>query len=180
MMRRFGLSIGEAGFYSGVIASLPAALSVIGSGWLADRLGARSQAAYALVPAVCLLIGGPLYAFAITRDELVLLLSLVSIATFLNFGYLGVTFAALQNLMHPRMRATASALLNVVYGIASALGPFLLGVLSDGLGQTRGEGLGLAMAMALAALLYLWAGLHYLLAARRLGADTEAMRAAAG
>ncbi len=179
MMRRFGLPIGEAGFYSGVIASLPAALSVIGSGWLADKLGARGPAAYALVPAVCLLIGGPLYAFAITRDDLVLLLSLVSIATFLNFGYLGVTYAALQNLMHPRMRATASALLNVVYGIASALGPFLLGMLSDGLAEARGQSLGLALAMALSALLYVWAGVHYLLAARRLGDDTQAMRSAA-
>jgi len=178
-MRRFGLSIGEAGLYSGVIASLPAALSVIGSGWLADRLGARSPAAYALVPGVCLLIGGPLYAFAITRESLPLLLSLVSIATFLNFGYLGVTYAALQNLMHPRMRATASALLNVVYGIASALGPFLLGVLSDQMAQTREEGAGLALAMAAAALLYLWAGLHYLLAARRLGEDTRAIRSGA-
>jgi MFS family permease len=178
MMRKFGLPIGEAGFYSGVIASLPAALSVIGSGWLADRLGAKGVSAYALVPAVCLLVGGPLYAFAITRDDLVLLLSLVSIATFLNFGYLGVTYAALQNLMHPRMRATASALLNVVYGIASALGPYLVGVLSDAMAQTRGESVGLALAMALAALLYVWAGVHYLLAARRLGADTEAMRAA--
>jgi len=162
-----------------VIASLPAALSVIGSGWLADKLGARGPAAYALVPAVCLLIGGPLYAFAITRDDLVLLLSLVSIATFLNFGYLGVTYAALQNLMHPRMRATASALLNVVYGIASALGPFLLGMLSDGLAEARGQSLGLALAMALSALLYVWAGVHYLLAARRLGDDTQAMRSAA-
>jgi len=81
--------------------------------------------------------------------------------------------------MHPRMRATASALLNVVYGIASALGPFLLGMLSDTMTQTRGDGLGLALAMALAALLYLWAGLHYLLAARRLAADNEAMRTAA-
>jgi len=178
MMRRFGLSIGEAGFYSGVIASLPAALSVLGSGWLADRLGARGPAAYALVPALCLLIGGPLYAFAITREDLPLLLSLVSIATFLNFGYLGVTFAALQNLMHPRMRATTSALLNVVYGISSALGPFLLGMLSDSMARTRGESLGLALAMAVSALLYIWAGLHYLLAARRLGPDTEAMRAA--
>jgi len=176
MMRRFGLGIGEAGLYSGVIASLPAALSVLGSGWLADRWGARTPAAYALVPAACLLVGGPLYAFAITREELPTLLGLVSIATFLNFGYLGVTYAALQNLMHPRMRATASALLNIVYGIASALGPFLLGLLSDGMAARQGESLGLATAMAMAALLYLWAAAHYVLAARRLGEETKGVQ----
>ena len=147
MIRQFEVGLAEAGLYSGLIASLPAAVSVIGSGWLGDRLGARNPAAYALVPAVCLILGGPIYAFAITRESLGPLLGLVSVATFLNFGYLGVTYAALQNLMHPRMRATASAVLNIVYGIASALGPFLLGWLSDrmaliwrGAGPCRGNG----------------------------------------
>jgi len=171
MIRRFGLGLGEAGLYAGLIASLPAALSVLGSGWLGDRFGARNPAAYALVPAVCLLAGGPIYALAITRDDLGLLLGLVSIATFLNFGYLGITYAALQNLMHPRMRATAYAMINVVYGAAAALGPLLLGLLSDTLALAYGPGRGLTLAMAAGGLLYVWAGLHYLLASRRYSAD---------
>ena len=178
MIRRFELSIGEAGLYAGVIASLPAALSVVGSGWLGDRLGAARPSAYALVPGVCLLIGGPIYAFAITRTDLPLLLALISVATFLNFGYLGITYAALQNLMHPRMRATAAAILNVVYGIASAAGPFFLGLLSDGMAQSYGSSDGLAWAMALSGMIYVWAGVHYMLAARRLGSDLARLRAA--
>ena len=171
MMRQFSVGIGEAGLYAGLIASLPAAVSVIASGWLADRFGAKNPAAYALIPAVCMLIGGPFYAFAISQESLGILLALVSIATFLNFGYLGITFAALQNLMHPRMRATASALLSGVYGVSGALGPILLGWMSDSFAVTRGETRGLAMAMAVTGLLYLWAAAHYLLAARRLRAD---------
>ena len=177
MIRRFEVGLGEAGLYAGLIASLPAALSVIGSGWLGDRLGARNPAAYALVPAVCLLAGGPLYALAITRDGLGLLLGLVSIATFLNFGYLGITYAALQNLMHPRMRATASAVLNVVYGLAAGLGPLLLGLLSDTMSASYGHARGLALAMAAGGLLYSWAGLHYLLASRRYAADLAGTQA---
>jgi len=171
MMRQFGVGIGEAGLYAGLIASLPAAVSVVASGWLGDRFGAKNPAAYALIPAVCMLIGGPFYAFAISQESLGLLLALVSIATFLNFGYLGITFAALQNLMHPRMRATASALLSGVYGVSGALGPMLLGWMSDSFAATRGETRGLALAMAVTGLLYLWAAVHYLLAARRLRAD---------
>ena len=34
MIRNFGIGIGEAGMYSGLIASAPAALSVMASGWL--------------------------------------------------------------------------------------------------------------------------------------------------
>jgi MFS family permease len=175
MMRRFEVGLAEAGLYSGLIASLPAAVSVIGSGWLGDKLGAKNPAAYALVPGICLIVGGPIYAFAITRESLGLLLGLVSVATFLNFGYLGITYAALQNLMHPRMRATAFAVLNVVYGIASALGPFLLGLLSDRMALSRGPADGLAAAMAISGLVYLWAGAHYLLAARHVGPDMARM-----
>src|SRR5690606_20801354 len=86
MIRRFEVGLAEAGLYSGLIASAPAALSVVGSGWLADRLSAKSPAAYALIPAACLIVGGPLYVFAITRESLELLLSLIAVATFLTFG----------------------------------------------------------------------------------------------
>lgn len=171
MMRQFSVGIAEAGLYAGLIASLPAAVSVVASGWLGDKFGAKNPAAYALIPALCMLVGGPFYAFAISQESLGMLLALVSIATFLNFGYLGITFAALQNLMHPRMRATASALLSGVYGVSGALGPILLGWMSDSFAVTRGEARGLAMAMAVTGLLYLWAAAHYLLAARRLRAD---------
>ena len=179
MIRKFELGLAEAGMYAGLIASLPAALSVLGSGWLADRLSSKTPAAYALIPAVCLLAGGPLYVLAITRESLPLLLGLISVTAFLTFGYLGVTYAALQNLMHPRMRVTAYALLNVVYGLASALGPLLLGALSDRMGLSYGPAQGLAVAMAIGGALYVWAGLHYLLAARRLAADQAGVGAAA-
>lgn len=179
MIRRFGLQIGEAGLYTGLIASLPAALSVVGSGWLGDRFGKNNPAAYALIPAVCLLIGGPVYLFAITRGELPLLLALISIATFLNFGYLGITFASLQNLMHPRMRATASAVLNVVYGIAAAGGPLFLGMLSDGMTRRFGPEDGLVTAMAVFGSVYAVAGIFYLLAARNLRGDLAKVGASA-
>lgn len=178
MVRKFGLGLAEAGLYAGLIASLPAALSVVGSGWLGDRFGSGNPAAYAMIPGITLLVGGPLYAFAIVQDSLPLLLGLVSIATFLNFGYLGITYATLQNLMHPRMRASAAATLNGVYGIAGGLGPSLLGLLSDRMSLTYGAAEGLVVAMAIGGIGYLWASAHYLLAARRLAADGEAMRVA--
>jgi hypothetical protein len=71
---------------------------------------------------------------------------------------------------------TAYALLNVVYGLASALGPLLLGALSDRMALSYGPAQGLAVAMAIGGGLYVWAGLHYLLAARRLGRDGASIR----
>jgi hypothetical protein len=78
------------------------------------------------------------------------------------------------------MRATASALLGAVYGIASGAGPLVLGAMSDGLAPRYGAGQGLAYAMALAALAYLWAGAHYFLAARHLAADQARVRGEGG
>lgn len=179
MIRQFEVGLAEAGLYSGLIASLPAALSVLGSGWLADKLSAKGPAAYAMIPAICLILGGPLYVLAITREDLGLLLGLVAIATFLTFGYLGVTYAALQNLVHPRMRVTTFAVLNIVYGTASALGPLLLGMLSDRMALSEGPARGLAVAMAITGSLYLWAGLHYLLAARRMRVDLASVHGGA-
>jgi MFS family permease len=171
MIRKFEVGLAEAGLYAGVIASAPAAVSTVLSGVLGDRYGAQRPGAYALIPAIALVIGGLLYPVAITRDSLAMLLALVCIATFFTFSYVGITFAALQNLMHPRMRATATAVLGGVYGISGALGPLALGWISDTMAATRGPAQGLAAGMAIFGALYLWAALHYLLAARRYGAD---------
>ena len=179
LVRKFGMGLAEAGLYTGVMASLPAALSIIGAGWLGDRLGARNPAAYALVPGIAMLVGGPLGAFGILQDSSGLLLACMAGSVFLTMGYLGVTFAAVQNLMHPRMRATASATLNGLYTLAGGLGPTLVGLLSDRLAPTYGEGRGLAIAMAVAGVAYLWSAAHYLNAARHLRADTERISGAA-
>jgi MFS family permease len=177
MMRRFGLQLGEAGLYAGLIASLPAVPAILATGWLGDRFGAKNPGAYALIPGISILVGGPIYFFAIVQDNLPLLLGLVTVSALLQFGYLGITFATLQNQMHSRMRATASALLNAIYAVAGGIGPYVLGLMSDALEARYGAGTGLAYAMALLSVVYLWAGAHYLLAARTLGKDTQAAQA---
>ena len=177
MVRKFGMGLANAGLYAGIIASLPAVLSILGAGWLGDRFGARNPAAYALIPGIAMLLGAPIYALGILQDDLALLVGLVSLATFFTLSYLGITYAAVQNLMHPRMRASAAAMLTGVYTLAGGVGPSLLGALSDGLSADYGEAKGLALAMAIAAAFYVWAAGHYFLAARHLAKDTAAVRA---
>lgn len=178
MMRRFNLSLVEAGLYAGLLASAPATISVLAGGWLTDRFGPAHPAAYGLIPGICLLIAFPLYAFAITLTDLVPLLVLVTIAALFQYTYLGSTYGTLQNMMQTRMRATASALLNALYSMVGAgLGPLIVGGLSDNFAGSGVEpGKALAWAMAGATLFYLWAALHYLLAGRHLRGDMEAVR----
>jgi MFS family permease len=179
LVRKFAFSLAEAGLFAGLLASLPGAISVVAGGRLADRLGAGNPAAYAWIPGACLLVAAPIYMFAITQDDVTLLLVLVFTAALFQYTYLGVTFGVFQNLLHPRMRATGSALLNTVYGlIGQGLGPLLVGWLSDRLAPEYGAGNGLAWAMAITAAIYLWAGCHYLAAGRHLKDDLAAMREA--
>jgi predicted MFS family arabinose efflux permease len=173
LTRRFGFSMAEAGLTSGLVASLPASISVFGAGWLADRMAKRDARSYALIPAITLLLSTPLYIVAITRDTPAAAITLLGIAALVQYCYLGPTFGTFQNMMHPRMRATSSAFTSMVYAlIGGGLGPLLMGMLSD-FSKTRAPtpGEGLAMALALASVIYLWAALHYWLASRTIRQD---------
>ncbi len=175
--RKFGVSLAQAGLMSGVLGSLPGAIAVLAGGRLADRLGARNAAAFLTVPGVALLIGGAIYIAAITQGDLWLLLPLLFVGGLFQYAYLGVSFGVFQNLLHSRMRATGSALLGAVYAlVGQGLGTLFVGMLSDALAPRFGETQALVYALALFALIYFWAGVHYFLAARHLGADLARVR----
>jgi MFS family permease len=172
LLRRFGFGVGQAGVVAGLIASLPASISVIGGGWLADRIGRRDARAYGFVPGISLLIAAPIYVIAVTRDEAGLAITLLAVAALVQYTYLGTTAGVFQNMMHPRMRASATAVTGLVYSLlGGAMGPMLVGGLSDRLAPDATPstgGTGLAMAMAFVATGYVWAGFHYLWATRSL------------
>jgi predicted MFS family arabinose efflux permease len=180
LVRKFAMSLAEAAFYSALLGSLPGAVAVIAGGRLADALGPRNPGLYAAIPGWCLVVAAPVYILGITRDGATLLLLLVFVAALFQYTYLGVTYGVFQNLLHSRMRATGSALLNAIYTlVGQGLGALLVGTLSDGLAPRYGSAEGLALAMAITAAIYLWAAAHYLAAARHLGADLARVRAAA-
>ncbi|RKF21599.1 MFS transporter [Altericroceibacterium spongiae] len=179
LLRKFQFSLLEAGLYAGLLASFPGAISVYVGGRVADWLGARNRAAYALVPGVCLLISAPLYIFAITRDDVVTLLVVMTFSALFQYSYLGVTYGTFQNLLDPRMRATGAAMLGAVYGLfGQGLGPLVIGLISDYLLASGGFSAGTALsgAMAITAILYLWAGAHYCFAARHLTQDLASLQ----
>lgn len=181
LVRRFDMSLAQAAFYAALLGSLPGAISVVAGGRLADKYGPRRPALYAAIPGWCLVISAPIYIVAITRTDAALLLVLVFAAALFQYTYLGVTYGVFQNLLHSRMRATGSALLNGIYGlVGQGFGTVLVGALSDWLAPRFGRAEGLAYAMAITAAIYLWAGAHYLMAARHVGPDTARVRSGAG
>jgi predicted MFS family arabinose efflux permease len=178
LVRKFAMSLAQAAFFAALLGSLPGAVSVMLGGKLADMFGPARPGLYAAIPGYCLLLAAPLYVVGITRDSAPLLLVFVFAAALFQYTYLGVTYGVFQNLLHSRMRATGSALLNGVYTlVGQGLGALLVGWLSDRLAPRFGAADGLAYAMAITAAIYLWAAAHYGLAARHLGPDLARVRA---
>jgi len=172
LLRRFGYSVAESGVIAGLIASLPATLSVIGSGWLADHMARTDARSYATIPAVSMLLAAPLYVLAVTRETAPAAIALLALAATVQYTYLGPSQGVFQNLMHPRMRASCYAVVGVIYSlIGGGLGPMLVGGLSDRFApdsSAAGSATGLAVAMAVTAIFYLWAAIHFFVATRRI------------
>jgi len=174
-MRKFGFSLVEAGLTSGLVAALPAAISVVAAGLIADRWGKKDKRSYALVPAITLTLSTPLFLLAVSRDNATMAIILIGVSALAQYCYLGPTFGTFQNMLHPRMRATGSAFTNLVYSlVGGGIGPVILGALSDNFTKTAATPSdGLTLAMGALSCLYLWAGLHYWLAARHIRSDLD-------
>lgn len=174
LVRRFGFTLVQAGLVAGLVASLPSTLSILGAGWLSDRMARRgNRRGYALMPAVTLLISAPLYAYAITRDEPAMIVALVGLCGLFQYTYLGPTQGTFQNMLSARMRATGSAFTGMIYTlVGGGFGPLVLGLVSDFyVREGEAPGVALGLAMATISILYLWAAFHYWRASRSIEAD---------
>jgi MFS family permease len=172
LFRKFGYSIRDAGIVAGLIASLPATLGVLGAGWLADRMARRDSRAYGTIPGVSLLLATPIYILAVTRESAPVAIGLLALAATVQYCYLAPSQGVFQNLMHPRMRASSYATVQIFYSIiGGGLGPLLVGGLSDHFApdaSPAGSSAGLSMALAVTAIFYLWAALHFFRARLRI------------
>ena len=164
LTRHFGLDYAQAGLRLGLVSSVPAALSILAGGFLTDWAGRRAAYWYALIPALGSLLCVPFYVAAFRADTANTTTALLAVAALCQYAYIPAAAAITQNMMAPRMRATATALTGLLYTlVGQGLGPWLVGTLSDHVG--------LQSALALWSLLYLWSGVHLALGARTLGRD---------
>ena len=174
--RRFGLDFAEAGMISGLIGSVPGILGIIGGGFLADRWARRNPRVYALIPMAGFLLTAPLYLWAFVQQDWVGFSALLAATALIQFSYIPISAAVIQNMMHPRMRASASAIVNLLYSlIGLGLGPLCVGALSDHFGSRdpASPAGGLQHAMMAFALLYVLGGLFLAISSRTVRDDLE-------
>jgi MFS family permease len=171
LIRSFDMSLVGAGRFLGSLLLIGGTAGVFLGGLLADRLGGKDRRWYAWLPAIAWLITAPLYAIGLMIENLTMVWLLLLIPNALNILWLGPITTAVQHLVEPSKRATASAaflLINNLIGLG--VGPLLIGVISDALKSTYGvESLRYAAMGVL--VFYLVAALLALIAARYLRAD---------
>lgn len=129
----FGLeAIGFLGVALGLTYGVAGALGTLASGYIADRATRRSPSGYLATIAFGVFVGAPIYVAAMCVSDALLSFALLGVSAFFNAFYLGPTSAVVQSVVHPRMRATASAVMFLVISlIGFGLGPLFVGILSD-------------------------------------------------
>jgi MFS family permease len=169
--RSFHLGLAEVGWFYGSIVLAGGVAGTWLGGWFGDKAGPGNPAAYALIPAVCFLIAAPCFALGLFAPTLWLGWLLFAIGQMLALAWLGPVIAAVQHIVPPNMRATASAsflFINNLIGIG--FGIYFLGFMSDAMTIAHGQD-ALKYSILYGLAFYLLSAAFYLVASRRLKRD---------
>ena len=166
------------GLILGVMIGLSGMFGSLSGGWVADRVRKRGVGWTLVTPAIVLMVSTPLFALGLHQEQAIWAVVLFAAPTLAATFYYGPTFAAIQLLARDETRAVAVSVYLLIAGlIGMGLGPLFVGILSDvfaSRGANGGEGL--VQALTLLTIFNIWAGLHFLLAARGLQRDVAAGR----
>jgi len=169
--RSFHLALGQVGWFYGSIVLVGGVAGTWLGGWFGDRTGSADPGGYARIPALCFAIAAPVFAIGLFAPNLWLGWLLFAIGQMLALAWLGPVIAAVQHIVPPNMRATASAsflFINNLIGIG--VGIFLPGFMSDAMTPRYGED-ALKYSILYGLVFYLLSAAIYFVAARRLKRD---------
>jgi MFS family permease len=172
-VRSFGLELLEASVFYGSILLVGGIAGTWLGGALADKLGAERRGMYVTIPAIAFLATVPFYIVAILSPNLTMVFFAMLVPTGLGLAWLGPVLSAIQHVVPPTMRATASAIflfINNLIGIG--LGTVALGIISDNLEARFGDD-SLKYAILAGTGFYLVAATLFLLSSKHLAKDWE-------
>jgi MFS family permease len=172
-VRSFELSLLNASLYFGAVLLVGGLAGIWAGGWLGDRFGHARKAQFARIPAYAFLATLPFYVLAMLSPTLVVALLVLLVPVALGLAWLGPVISAIQHLVRPDMRSTASAIflfINNLIGIG--LGTWAIGALSDALQMSFGDD-SLRYSILAGTGFYVIAAALFLLASRFLQQDWE-------
>lgn len=131
-VRSFPVGYTEAALAFALINSVSLAGGYLLGGMLTDRLGRRDVRWYGWVPAVCMVLTAVTYMIGFSQHTWLWTIVLLVPPGLFAGVYFGPTYAITHNLVEPRMRASATAILTITISmIGMTLGPMVTGWLSD-------------------------------------------------
>lgn len=138
LQRYFGLPLGQAAMVTGCMVGITGLIGLTAGGWVADSLHQRSERGRLLFGAASLLLAAVGTGIALSSGA-------VSVAAFawpfglgwlLVYNYYTCVYPAIQDVVEPRLRATAVAVYFAgMYLLGGAFGPVVVGALSDVLAE---------------------------------------------
>lgn len=200
-MRVFGIPVQDAGLIYALIAGVAGGTGLMISGYTIDWISRRDQRWYAWLPTLGVACAAPSMLVALSMQALWPFVFAVMVGNLFTFFYQTPTIVAMQNMVTPRMRATAAFVfffVNTLVGVG--FGPAITGLLSDlfaqgafaigdfaamcpggraipGAEANFGQACaaasteGVKASLTTMALFYLWAAAHYWMASRTIRGD---------
>ena len=126
------LSSGQTGTALALIIGIGGSVGSIAGGWLSDTLAREDKRWYLWISAIAALVCIPLFAFALSLEDLRLSLMLLSVGMVAGAVHTGPLYAAILGILDPQLRAVGIATVlfaNNLIGIG--FGSLFVGALSD-------------------------------------------------
>jgi MFS family permease len=134
LQRFHEMNLREASNVSAISASAVGAIGLLAGGWLADKISAKRRDGRLLLSACSMAIAAPSIFFALSQPKrsIAAFMLLMAIGTTTMYVYYATVYAAIQDVIEPRLRGTAVAIyFFAMYLFGASLGPLGLGLLSD-------------------------------------------------
>ncbi len=137
LQRYYGLSLGTAAGWSGFVFGVSGLIGFMGGGWVADWIYQRSDRGRLLFGATSMVVAAAIILAALlVSGSAAPFLAFFTIGWILQYQFYTSAYAALQDVVQPRMRAIAlAAFYVVIYLTGGTIGPTLVGALSDRFAQ---------------------------------------------
>jgi predicted MFS family arabinose efflux permease len=201
----FHLGFAEAGRILGLMAGAAMASGMALGGFGTERAAQVDRRWYVWGPAIGLVLAAPLFFTGLAQSTVTAAVLVLLVGHVALFVYWTPTLALAQNMVGANMRASSSFVVSLVIGLVGiGLGPTLMGILSDAFARAAfpaghfatacpggaappGAGsffvqacadasaAGVRHAIMMMSLIFLWAGIHYFLAARTLRHDLDTL-----
>jgi len=133
LQRYHALDLRSAALVSALVVGLVGAIGLLGGGWASDRLSRRRADGRLLLAAGTMLASVPCVVLALNQapGSVIAFMIPMALGTTLSFVYYATVYAAIQDVVEPRLRGSAVAVyFFAMYVMGASLGTYVTGKLS--------------------------------------------------